>query len=487
MTVDPKDPQRCAVPTAARGLRRSWHWSYQVLLTLALFGASAVAILSLLDHAATRRWNRYAAKLRTDGAPLTMQEIVESQTSGAGSGTIARGIEDLAPELDALWQDGKRDGILVFNRRLNELDVFAGVPASAVEPSRQFRDRHRDLLEKVAALRDLPSGRFRLAYAVNPYHTLLPHIPTVDRAVRLVKLDGILNLCDQKLDPAMAAAATMASLASTLVDEPYLVGPLRRMRYLASATQIVEVSLRAGEVEAGVIRSTEAWINLTISHSTLRWGLLGERAMFVDACDALIAGRLSLAWIGDAIAHGVRKPPPAWLPTSVIRENQMMGAEMLTWLIEAGDDAGLLSDAAARVESKLTGLPWKYRLVGVVVGSPRDGITRYHRGVARLRCTRAGLAAERFRLATGRLPNALAELVPEYLDAVPTDPFDAQPMRFKTRDQGIVIYSIADNLVDDGGVVAWKEVWSDVLDVGFRLVKPEHRGLVLVDAPDSDE
>lgn len=40
------------------------------------------------------------------------------------------------------------------------------------------------------------------------------------------------------------------------------------------------------------------------------------------------------------------------------------------------------------------------------------------------------LAIERFRAQHGALPNGLDDLVPDYLESVPLDPFDGQPLRF---------------------------------------------------------
>ena len=52
------------------------------------------------------------------------------------------------------------------------------------------------------------------------------------------------------------------------------------------------------------------------------------------------------------------------------------------------------------------------------------------------------VAIERFRLAGGALPEAASDLVPTYLDAVPEDPFDGQPLRYKRIDEGYVVYSV---------------------------------------------
>ena len=80
--------------------------------------------------------------------------------------------------------------------------------------------------------------------------------------------------------------------------------------------------------------------------------------------------------------------------------------------------------------------------------------------IALTRAAITSLATERYRLAEGRLPGKLADLVPEYLDAVPEDPFDGQPLRYRRREKGYVIYSIGKDGVDGGGEE--REAWKDV-------------------------
>jgi hypothetical protein len=49
----------------------------------------------------------------------------------------------------------------------------------------------------------------------------------------------------------------------------------------------------------------------------------------------------------------------------------------------------------------------------------------------------AGLAVERYRVANGRLPERLEELVPAFLDRVPTDPRNGnKPFGYRTKDNG---------------------------------------------------
>ena len=84
-------------------------------------------------------------------------------------------------------------------------------------------------------------------------------------------------------------------------------------------------------------------------------------------------------------------------------------------------------------------------------------------GMARMQVARTALAVERYRLATGQLPEDLSELVPSHLEEIPLDPFDGRPLRYKKRDGGYVVYSVGPDGTDDGGTErqpkrqGWKE------------------------------
>ena len=68
---------------------------------------------------------------------------------------------------------------------------------------------------------------------------------------------------------------------------------------------------------------------------------------------------------------------------------------------------------------------------------------------AELQATRTILALRAYQLAHGRLPADLNALVPEFLDSVPVDDFDGQPLRYSPELK--IVYSVGENLKDDGG------------------------------------
>jgi hypothetical protein len=65
------------------------------------------------------------------------------------------------------------------------------------------------------------------------------------------------------------------------------------------------------------------------------------------------------------------------------------------------------------------------------------------------------IALKRYQLGLGELPRTLTSLVPVYLPAVPLDPVDGQPLRYRLNPDGtFVLYSIGVDGVDNGGDTA---------------------------------
>lgn len=76
-------------------------------------------------------------------------------------------------------------------------------------------------------------------------------------------------------------------------------------------------------------------------------------------------------------------------------------------------------------------------------------LERKAEAVARLRQMVIVLALRRHELEQGKLPASLQELVPQYLETVPMDPFDDKPMRWNPSLQSV--YSVYRDFNDDGG------------------------------------
>jgi hypothetical protein len=89
-----------------------------------------------------------------------------------------------------------------------------------------------------------------------------------------------------------------------------------------------------------------------------------------------------------------------------------------------------------------------------------------------IRLATTALAVERFRLANGKLPENLNELVPQFLSAVPADPFDGKPLRYHPLTKGYVVYSVGQDGHDDGGrekAADWNSADETTYDITFTV------------------
>jgi hypothetical protein len=113
--------------------------------------------------------------------------------------------------------------------------------------------------------------------------------------------------------------------------------------------------------------------------------------------------------------------------------------------------AKTVTDELDRISN--TSKPERYSyIITLLLLPPQETVFEVHAKALALRnATIAGIAIERFRRDHGQIPNELSELVPNYLDAVPSDPFDGQPLRYLQRDDRFAVYSLGRNGEDDGG------------------------------------
>jgi hypothetical protein len=63
----------------------------------------------------------------------------------------------------------------------------------------------------------------------------------------------------------------------------------------------------------------------------------------------------------------------------------------------------------------------------------------------------ADLAIRLYRGKQGRLPEALSDLVPDYLPSVPIDPYSGQPLVYRPQGESFLLYSVGQDRRDDGG------------------------------------
>lgn len=290
----------------------------------------------------------------------------------------------------------------------------------------------------------------------------IPYVQQLRSGARMLQLEALTRAHRGDAHGAALSLRTMWRLGESLENDPLLISQLVRIAIDGMMTGQLETLMATMEFSDDDLRAIQAELRGADFSDGLRRSLRGERALGFHAIQHYDQAEASL---------GV-KPTP--LASPLLRMESAFYLEQMAKVIEAAD-APLPQTrlGVQKVDAELSELQHRpiLRRLGTsmtsmllpALGSAADASCRAQ---ARAETADAAIAAELFRRSKVRPPESLAELVPEFLPAVPVDPFDGQPLRFIRRGDELLIYSVGYNNADDGGV---ENEHSGKPDAVFRL------------------
>lgn len=376
--------------------------------------------------------------------------------------------EDSAPTLEAViagvpagW--GSPGPSVPRNR---ETDRTAAVLAAVDRrsPNRrlgpELADRLRAELERLGpalplarTLADRPRGHFSIQHARNPLMTPLPQTAGTRTVAYLLCADARLRAEEGDLDGALASCLAAAHCGRAMWDEPASISQYVRIANVGIALRAAQGVLGQGSPSADSLLELQRLLDDEQRQPLLRIAARAERGMLDALWSRMASGEISMK--SDSAAESDMSPLAFWsYGEALLNHFRGVALEEMTRAVgasEAPESAWLAlfeahTDELADRESSIWDRP------AVIMLPAMDSLAESalaHR--ARLRTTIVGLAAERFRLDRGRLPESAEELAPGWLDRIPDDPFTGEPLRVKRLDDGLVIYSVGVDMLDNGG------------------------------------
>jgi hypothetical protein len=271
----------------------------------------------------------------------------------------------------------------------------------------------------------------------------------------------------------------MVNAGRALDDEPLLAIQAGRVNAMVPAVATLERLLAQGELPGAVLADLQKLMEDEARHPLALLALRGDRATAERMIEQVRTGSR-----GFASLFGVGAPPGFLYSWTTLRENQARLLEENTQLVEVAklpaEQQGpafrrLLDDHYIRfnksgILDRIYTFPF-HDLHGraLVVGAWQ---TRHR---TQLNLAILALASERYRLDHGRWPATPAELVPAYLSTVPFDPHGGGPLHWKITGGNLILYSVGENGIDDGGIWSRGNPYHPNQDEGFRLDAPAIR------------
>lgn len=292
-------------------------------------------------------------------------------------------------------------------------------------------------------------------------------------------VDATLSAHEGRGGEAVDKLLDVSRAGDILRNQPFLISYLLNMAMYAMVVEASERFVNLDILDEPLLAALHREAQRLETAVNLKEAMMGERIVFLDTMQWMRANKLvaGLAGVAGGPAAGGMNAW-AYLPILPVEEI-IFGLDATTLAIDAIDQPDFETlDRIAAVGVMVNAQPPYIIIARMLLPSYDRAYFLWARHAASARVMQAALACERFRLASGRWPESLDELVPKYLQVVPLDPFDKQPLRYAVTPDGAKVWSIDENRRDDGGDINW---WDGpqqkykCLDRGWTLLNPELR------------
>jgi len=275
---------------------------------------------------------------------------------------------------------------------------------------------------------------------------MLPQVSGMRTAAELLAADARIRAIDGDLAGAIADVNALFAMSEHIAREPTMLTALAAIAIEARGIDTMEIVLARCNAAAPELLSLR--IDPLFSHGRIvRWALRGEEAL----------GLSILASWGDSESHTV---PSRYVPEVMIplRRVFLMEDDIRGYHTAVREWQRLAAMPYHQARDQWKTLPARLmkQRMGILTASVLPAVSAYPdraaEGDARHRLARLAVAMAICRVKTGALPESLDKLAPDFIETIPTDPFNGEPLRMTPGpDGGAILYSVGPDLKDDGG------------------------------------
>ena len=360
----------------------------------------------------------------------------------------------------------------------NEFPV-APQPQSSAEDVLLALSKYDPAIEELSQASRLPYSRFPIQYdAEDPFSIMLAHLAALKRGGQVLELRAVAYLQNAQTEKAFGDVKLALRLTDSVRTEPIMISHLVRIAMLQITLQPVWEGLaehRWSDEQLVALDAELAKLDFLADYGLSQ---RGELAFFPKALEYRRHTRSpeSIFYFSE-YDNSQKHPPGVELAVFVFRhcpggwfyQNQLSYYRFTVqnYLPMLDASRQLAPPAAAKraneAQLKEAAHPNPYNFIANRFLSPPppfDYIV-HSKLAARFACAqssvdlaRTAIALERYRRAHGGYPESLDALAPQFIEILPHDVINGQPLHYRrTGDGQFLLYSVGWNETDDGGEV----------------------------------
>jgi hypothetical protein len=386
-----------------------------------------------------------------------------------------------SPELPVRWTTARMMGLKPWQSYYRNLEEK--YPAADIRLMPQPQSPAADVLLALSKFDPIigqlqkdsarPESRFPVQYDVdNTSEILLPHLAAIKQSGVVLNLRAIAELQNGQTDQAADDVKLMLRLVDSVQTEPIIITHLVRMAVMQMAIQCIYEGLSEHKWSDAQLADMDAGLAKINYPADFQVCVHAETAAHVKIYDWIAQkrsrGRILVEDISD---YGNKRTPASTIdllsagfylmPKGWFYQGDLMLAEhSQAWgsMVAAGTQP-IISPQAVLQASNATATilyrhPAPFKFLGRLM---MPELSNYAKRTAFAQesadLTRIAIALERYYLANGAYPASLDALAPKYMQDIPTDIINGDPLQYHlTQDGRFVLYSVGWNEKDDGGV-----------------------------------
>jgi hypothetical protein len=330
-----------------------------------------------------------------------------------------------------------------------------------------------DALEELQESSKRKYSRFNLRYNNDdPAAIILPHLAVLKHICQILQLRATAELAVGKKTEALSDISLMFRVAEASRDEPIIISQLVRLPMLYMALEpIVDGFGQWSEPELKTIQEQLQRLDFC---ADMKRSLDAERVLFGGGIIEFLRREPDKfeALSGDGKFPGAvwSAVPNGWFDLEKVNYSRLFD-ELIMPSIDVANRR-ITPSACRKAEGQIMGVLGKSQarlffqhrafcsllVPGTLTLARKTAFGQTAADTAGIAC-----AIERFKLAKGRLPESLDELVPQFMEKLPHDIVTGQPLKYPRTDNGrYAVYSVGWNEKDDGGVAGFRKGENDV-------------------------
>lgn len=455
--------------------------------------AVALALVPVITHfRAKAAAEKFKAQLRAQGEKLAIDELVPLPPLDTPNG--ARAFLDALSRLPSFYaeiQPGVTKMVQPGHARITwQQSTLPTDKSENIWPElRAYLETNRVAMADLREALQHPALHFQVNYHQG-FSALLPHAAPSKSASQRLFAATVMAMRDGHTDEAFASLQALVALLAHYREEPTVISQLVRCAIVAiaasatwealqhphwseeqlaqlqstwEAVQTIPQMERALAMERACVLMEYEKARQSLTRFDMLSGPGGTSSALRDLADA---GNKLMTDPADGIARLLDRFPLRWVwKWWNCYHDEIWYLQAVQRSIDAargvtnGQSFVPLQDKA-KAEAQRTGDPPPQFLLARLLGgdvSPKC-VEKSVIAETQRRIAVTAVALKRYEHRFGKLPPDLSVLVPVLLQAVPPDPMDAQPLRYRlSNTNSFLLYSVGLDGVDDGGDVNPKE------------------------------